>query len=103
MDSYPLHSSQKIAEKTSSVPAEYSSRFKSLATYLTGKNNENEPPMPLANACSFDSKKDLEVIEKNGVIELIRVRCACGEVTEIRCSYDLVQQNGTADAQMQEQ
>ena len=49
----------------------------------SGKNQDPEAPVSKQPAC----EKKIEVISDQGVVKLIRVRCSCGEITEIDCEY----------------
>ncbi len=98
MESYPVQTKNGASEKSSIEVEESSSAFESLEAYLKGGINGKEPAKQVAETCSHGVDVEVEVVDKEGVIELIRVRCKCGEITEIRCSYDLGQRNGTVDA-----
>lgn len=67
--------SEKGAGFRSLISAQY-------ATELEKKiNSDSTKSAP--SAC----KKEVEVIAEKGVVKAIRVRCSCGEVTEIDCHY----------------
>lgn len=54
-----------------------------LQAGLTGSAATGGAGAAAAAACV----KNVEVVEKDGVVEKIIVRCSCGEVTEVLCQY----------------
>lgn len=48
-----------------------------------GNSEAAKDPKVVSGAC----EKDVELVVEQGVVHKIRVRCSCGEITEINCRY----------------
>lgn len=51
------------------------------------KNEEKSSGESVAGSSSDACEKDVELVVEQGVVKKIRVRCSCGEITEINCRY----------------
>lgn len=64
-----------------------SAKFVGYSAALRSGLKENVASASRGAAAGSSCAKSVEVVDKDGVVEKIVVRCSCGEVTEVLCQY----------------
>lgn len=62
--------------------------FRSYANALKAHQKKNSEGGAPSAGHGSDSGNSVEVVEKEGFIQKIKVTCKCGELIEIDCGYD---------------
>ncbi|MFP4260206.1 MAG: hypothetical protein ACLFS1_03915 [Opitutales bacterium] len=83
----PLANRQSNATPQGAGPAAKSAGFKGLLAAQIESDKENKKKTEPGYSAESECSKKIEVVSDEGVVKVIRVRCSCGEVTEIECEY----------------
>lgn len=98
MESYPPRSTQQSPAESTSGAAGNASPFLSMSDFLHTGPSKSKNALPSQVNGHKCADPEIEVIDNEGIIEVIRIHCRCGEVMEIHCDYGLAQVNGTPRA-----
>jgi len=79
----PMQNLPAQAAKSSEFEASESKGFRTYRQILEKKILAGDAAGDASKRC----KKKVEVIEEEGIVKRIRIRCSCGEITELDCDY----------------